>query len=1261
MADNRRQNWSRLPRPHAQIRLAELHGALAESNPRHAQRIDMMRTLLANFEEGQTEFPTPPLVAWLWPHDPRATSKFKEMQRVVATVSGDSPRVPARIGRSDANGTWWVEGIDPEDEDLRRLSDIMSGADRRRSGETPDPAPARAELVYGESGVLRVCVDWHPADARNARGFYELLQSALTSTVDEVHLITTDPNVAGSAPNGRSARRFRRNQVEAAEVLVALVTDTYAADPDNGLDVAAAAGTAAVPVALDELSGVATDRWAIIHHTDRNENLRSLRGMRQANREEFAVAVAARVRALAAEGRRTTPTEGGAAGDRLDRDVSDRAQSDRESEIRDTDFRSLLQTTGKVIVDSYGNLSVPRAPGEGGAATRLHRELRGDADEPSLIGVPVLDTLDKWARAPLATPADIAAAKERAARRRSGEEVEPAEYRASPYFVILGEYGMGKTTSCEELSFRLYAARDDGDTSAPQPIYLDLRRVGRLERHEIKLATIIDRVVHDAWHHPDRPPPTAATVLDQVRNRGAVLIFDGLDEVMVHLDDVDARAFARQLWSALPPSLLVGDGAAGRVGRVILSCRTHFFRDATAQNGYLLGDHREHLGEYFYESLHLLPFGERQVKAYFEAVLGDAQPLSARRAFELLGEVHNLSDLASRPRNLELITAQLHEIEALRRRGQPVVATTIYGLLVDKWLSFDAPKHQIDVRLKPRLMEALAAHMWTRGATSLDVDELEDWIVEQLDDGLLARWWRVIAGRPNAPTLDQILEDVRDASFIVRPGDSAFEFAHTSLMEYFVARWLFSELLEGRASTAWGIRPSEETVGFLVELCAEPDQHHAVISALSTIKAKYVRGASEVAFRVALGVCRANDTVQPGTWLSNWNLPGADLAKIEISAPRGGRWAMAGCDFGGARLSGASFRRIDLSGCRFERARLGAAEFVECWLDAQPTDRSEGRGVRWFGSCVGRQREQRPLGRESHGGPTGPGWSVPAQPLHGPWSLERLRVPQKRNASLSAGRAPNSMVTSVVFNHDASRVASASHDHTVRIWDPVTGEQLTQLDGHTNSVYSVVFNHDSSRVASASHDKTVRIWDPVTGEQLTRLDGHTHSVNSVVFNHDSSRVASASHDHTVRIWDPVTGEQLTQLDGHTRSVTSVVFNHDASRVASASHDHTVRIWDPVTGEQLTQLDGHTLPVNSVVFNHDSSRVASASWDETVRIWDPVTGEQLTQLDGHTNAVNSVVFNHDSSRVASASHDHTVRIWIRSPVNNSPNSTATPSR
>lgn len=235
-------------------------------------------------------------------------------------------------------------------------------------------------------------------------------------------------------------------------------------------------------------------------------------------------------------------------------------------------------------------------------------------------------------------------------------------------------------------------------------------------------------------------------------------------------------------------------------------------------------------------------------------------------------------------------------------------------------------------------------------------------------------------------------------------------------------------------------------------------------------------------------------------------------------------------------------------------------------------------------------------------------------------------------------------VISVAFNAEGSLIVTASEDQTVRLWDAVVGTITRTLEGHTSCVNSACFSPDSLTVASGSNDCTVKVWDVLDGVCQLSLEGHTNNVSSVKISYDGRFIVSGSHDNSIRLWHADDGHLRHVLNGHTDRVNSVCFSYDSKLIVSGSDDETVRTWDVATGNALSTFEGQHDPVTSVCISSDSALIVSGAWDSTVRVWDPLTGQLFCSLDGHTGTVNSVSMFENGETIVSGSEDKTVRIW-----------------
>lgn len=254
-------------------------------------------------------------------------------------------------------------------------------------------------------------------------------------------------------------------------------------------------------------------------------------------------------------------------------------------------------------------------------------------------------------------------------------------------------------------------------------------------------------------------------------------------------------------------------------------------------------------------------------------------------------------------------------------------------------------------------------------------------------------------------------------------------------------------------------------------------------------------------------------------------------------------------------------------------------------------------------------------------------------------------------------RGHYSFVNSITFIDDHNLV-SGSDDKTIALWRNISVENRPwrKYIDHDGSVSSVTYNPKVQKVASASDDQTVLLWDWSQGslnKSPIKLQGHTGFVKSVTFDKDGKVLASAGFDNRIILWDTNTGEQIgPPLSAHSSAINDISFgtvinegNLSAPYLVSGSDDQTVIRWDlsirqPLSQSVNTRPDGLEQLTSTNIFD---SQIEARQ----LSIREKPTGKVIS-LRGHSGLIRNWTFSarplDDKLLLASAGEDQVVILW-----------------
>ena len=225
-------------------------------------------------------------------------------------------------------------------------------------------------------------------------------------------------------------------------------------------------------------------------------------------------------------------------------------------------------------------------------------------------------------------------------------------------------------------------------------------------------------------------------------------------------------------------------------------------------------------------------------------------------------------------------------------------------------------------------------------------------------------------------------------------------------------------------------------------------------------------------------------------------------------------------------------------------------------------------------------------------------------------------------------RGHNRPVQSVAFSPSGKYLVSGGgrgQSADLILWDAEGRKEIRTFSGHSENVTAVAFGPSGTRIASASHDCTLRMWETGTGRQLfafefpSHVEGYPRPVLDAAFSPDGKRIVCGGSHNLARILDAESGELIVSFGGRRGDIQRMAFNSDGTKVfalvSSISKTEELGVWNATTGEEILVFSVGN--VEDAAFSPDDRQFVTGNSNGTITVWDADVGQQRLTINGHS--------------------------------------------
>lgn len=201
------------------------------------------------------------------------------------------------------------------------------------------------------------------------------------------------------------------------------------------------------------------------------------------------------------------------------------------------------------------------------------------------------------------------------------------------------------------------------------------------------------------------------------------------------------------------------------------------------------------------------------------------------------------------------------------------------------------------------------------------------------------------------------------------------------------------------------------------------------------------------------------------------------------------------------------------------------------------------------------------------------------------WNGARLRdVQTGKILSRLRLEHPPTPIVQLLFGGDGKTLVSFAHgEHSLRLWDRASGEELLPSGGAVSSV-RCAFAPNGQFLAVGAENGILRLWDVAANKEMWRND-QPPLLSGILVSPDSRLLLTNSPlDPIVRIREVSSGKEVRRINKANAYITSMAWSADGKLLATwplrgAGQECFVQLWDMATGKEVHRLSAGNAPIN----------------------------------------------------------------------------------